>query len=137
MKANPVERLLSFTWARYLLVGVGAVAIDITIYFLLIHFTQLTPSSAKKISFIAGAVWSYLSNKNYTFRVANVAWFVPLLFVVVYFLGFAFNSIVHDFIYRFSFNKVWSVGTATAVSVVWNYIGQKFIVFSKNYTRNE
>lgn len=137
MKANPVERLLSFTWARYLLVGVGAVAIDITIYFLLIHFTQLTPSSAKKISFIAGAVWSYLSNKNYTFRVANVAWFVPLLFVVVYFLGFAFNSIVHDFIYGFSFNKVWSVVTATAVSVVWNYIGQKFIVFSKKYARNE
>lgn len=137
MKANAVERLLSFTWARYLLVGVGAVAIDIATYFILIHFTQLTPSSAKKISFIAGAFWSYISNKKFTFRVTNVSWFVPLLFVVVYFLGFVFNSIVHDFMFAFTSNKVWSVITATVVSVVWNYVGQKFIVFSKKYARNE
>lgn len=137
MKANAVNKLLSFTWARYLLVGIGAVAIDIATYFILIHFTKVTPSSAKKISFIAGAIWSYLSNKKFTFRVTNVLWYVPILFVMVYFLGFVFNSIVHDFIFALSSSKAWSVAAATFISVGWNYVGQKFIVFSNKSIRNE
>ncbi|NDA62341.1 MAG: GtrA family protein [Chitinophagia bacterium] len=137
MKANAVNRLLSFTLTRYLLVGIGAVAIDVFTYFLLIHFTLITPSLAKKISFIVGAIWSYVSNKKFTFRISNVSWYVPLLFGSVYFLGFLLNSIVHDFVYNLSSSKIWSVGTATVISVGWNFVGQKFIVFSKKSIQND
>jgi putative flippase GtrA len=67
MRNKTVKKILAYTWFRYLLVGLGAVLIDIALYFLFIRLSLFDPSAAKRISFSAGAFWSYLNNKNFTF----------------------------------------------------------------------
>jgi putative flippase GtrA len=54
-----------------------------------------------------------------------------LLFTLVYITGFVLNSYFHDLILHQSQNNVFSVLIATVVSVIWNYFGQKFVVFRK------
>jgi len=132
MPRELIKRLLSYTWMRYVLVGMGAVFIDIFFYLILIKFTSISPSYAKRISFIAGGIWSYKYNKNFTFRVSTSNWYAPVLFSIIYLMSFYLNSLVHDYVFTTTFNKLLAVLTATFVSVVWNYIGQKFIIFKKS-----
>jgi putative flippase GtrA len=131
MRNKTVKKILAYTGFRYLLVGLGAVLIDIALYFLFIRLSLFDPSAAKRISFSAGAFWSYLNNKNFTFRVKDVDWYAPLSFTLVYITGFILNSYFHDLILHQLHNNVFSVLTATVVSVIWNYFGQKFVVFRK------
>jgi putative flippase GtrA len=137
MPRELIKRLLTYTSTRYLLVGIGAVCIDIFFYYVLIHFTSVSPSSAKRMSFITGGIWSYRNNKKFTFRVTNSNWYAPIIFSIVYLIGFYLNSLVHDYLFTTTFNKLLAVLTATFVSVVWNYIGQKFFVFKNPTTHHD
>lgn len=56
---------------------------------------------------------------------------MPVYFLVIYVAGFFINSIVHDIILRLTNVKTVAIIIATGTSVVWNYFGQKNIVFKK------
>lgn len=114
---------------RYIIVGGGAVLIDFLVYLLLTYFNIMEASWAKRVSFITGGVWSFIANKLFTFRKMELRISEPLLFVFVYAIGFAMNTVVHDWVLRLYSLKVAAFLMATSISVIWNYIGQKLIVF--------
>ncbi len=118
---------------RYLIVGIGSVSIDFITYYLLINYSnQFTPSTAKRVSFIAGGIWSFIVNKLYTFRSKELKLQEPILFVFIYLVGFVLNTVVHDrLIVFFKINTI-AFLFATTISIVWNYFGQKFLVFRTN-----
>ena len=116
---------------RYLLVGGCAVLIDFCGYYALSGPLGVDPSWAKRISFTAGAAWAFFANKFFTFKQPLLKWNEPLAFIAVYGVGFLANSAVHDFTLRLLARKLPAVIAATAVSTIWNFIGQKFLVFRR------
>ena len=86
---------------RFLVVGGIAVFIDAVVYHLILEFGFLSPSSAKKASFIGGAIWAYFANKYITFDQKKIRAKEPLKYTIVYFFGFLLNSFVHDITFSF------------------------------------
>lgn len=125
MKFSPRVREL----LRYILVGGLAVVIDTVAYFILSDTTGLSASSAKRISFTSGAIWAFFANKYFTFRQPVPRVQEPIIFIAVYIVGFLSNSFIHDYILHVSGSKLFSFASATFVSTVLNYIGQKWLVF--------
>ncbi len=119
---------------RYLIVGGVSVAIDATVYAVLVSSNTFDPSWSKRISFVAGGVWAFFANKFFTFRRPKAKLSEPILFTAVYFCGFVFNSLIHDFVYELLGIKTIAYLISAIIVIIWNFIGQKFIVFKKNKT---
>jgi putative flippase GtrA len=126
-----IKRLLNRELVRYFLAGISAVIVDLAVYLVLIHYTTTDPSTAKKYSFIAGGIWAFFINKFFTFRKHAVKLKEPFLFILVYLIGFLLNSVIHNAVLASTGITLLSFICATFVSVVWNYAGQKWIVFRK------
>jgi putative flippase GtrA len=114
---------------RYLFVGGCAVLIDAGGYVVLSGPLALSPSWAKRLSFMAGAIWAFFANKFFTFKQPARKWDEPFVFAAVYAAGFLANSAVHDLVFHFTARKTAAFFAATAVSTVLNFLGQKFLVF--------
>ena len=114
---------------RFLVVGGIAVFIDAVVYHLILEFGFLSPSSAKKTSFITGAIWAYFANKYITFSQKQFRTSEPFKYTIVYFFGFLLNSVVHDVTYSFVSYPIFPFLLATVTSTIWNFIGQKWFVF--------
>ena len=122
---------------KFLLVGGCAVLIDGVIYFLLSDVFQITsPENAKRYSFIAGAIWAYGMNKYFTFKKPEASLGEPILFCLIYLVGWIANGWVHDLIYPKTPFPIIAFIAATAVSTINNFIGQKWIVFRKNKAKH-
>jgi putative flippase GtrA len=132
-----LNRFLQHEIVRYTIVGGGAVLIDLFTYTLLIQFKFTDPSWAKRIGFTCGAIWSFLINKFYTFRIYNFKISEPVFFAIVYVTGFLINSLIHDWILKSYDTKAFAFAMATCISIVWNYIGQKWLVFRKARNKRE
>ena len=57
---------------RFLVVGGIAVALDAAGYWALMHFGQMNPVWAKRVSFGIGSVWAFFANKYFTFAVREL-----------------------------------------------------------------
>ena len=124
-----IQKLLNNQLCRYLFVGLMAVLIDGVAYVLLTQYSDLDPTLAKRISFIMGSIWAFLMNKYFTFQSKQKKISEPILFIVVYVLGFLLNSVSHDLVYQWWKSSLWAFLVATGLSTVFNFIGQKYIVF--------
>ena len=116
---------------RFILVGGMAVFIDALSYYLLDALTQLEPANSKRLSFLIGSAWAFIMNKFYTFEQRQLHAHEPVLFALVYLLGFLLNSIIHDTVLELLQNKAIAFVLATGVSTCTNFMGQKWIVFRK------
>ena len=94
----------------------------------------------KGISFITATINSYLWNKFWTFKRKTTEKLGRefLQFVVISILGFLINVGIASVIFKFVSpvaglsNDQWAIisaAIATVVSMVWNFLGYKFIVF--------
>lgn len=110
----------------------------ITVFSLTIAFYSLY----KAISFVLSATNSYFWNKFWTFKreITEKIGKEFLRFLVVTFIGFLINVGIASGIFKLispvgGLNPdQWAIGAAvvaTAVSMVWNFIGYKFIVFEQ------
>lgn len=115
----------------YILVGVGAVLIDLLSYKLFLYFDLFDHSSAKRISYVLGSIWGFVLNKKVTFQSEKKNLREPVLFALLYLFSFIANSTIHDWVFAYFNNENIAFGVATLVSVALNYLGQKFIVFKK------
>tara|TARA_B110000467_G_C18318460_1_gene483327 strand:+ start:1897 stop:2232 length:336 start_codon:yes stop_codon:yes gene_type:complete len=97
-KVSKLKKELS----RFLVVGGIAVLIDAVAYHLILEFGLLSPSPAKKASFIAGAIWAYFANKYITFSQRRFRIKEPFKYIFVYCIGFLLNSLVHDATYSYA-----------------------------------
>ena len=115
---------------RYILIGVIVVYIDFFIYQFLIKNIEVDSSISKRFSYIIGASFSFFLNKSITFKSSAVKLREPLLFIIVYFVGFVSNSLVHDILINYVEGNT-PFYVSTLFSILINYLGQKFIVFKK------
>lgn len=114
----------------YIIIGTIVVLVDFLSYHFYYSTLSIDISNSKKISYITGGILSFFLNKIITFKSSKKNISEPLLFSIVYFLGFIFNSITHDLTLKFISGN-YPFYLATVVSVGINYLGQKFIVFKK------
>ncbi len=131
--------------AKFVAVGGLNTLLDLGILNTLIFLSGIAAgwwySIFKGISFIAAVINSYFWNKNWTFGVsdsANIKEFSQ--FMAVSLVGFAINvgaaSLLVNFIgspESISPERWANIGalSATIISLVWNFIGYKFIVFKR------
>lgn len=131
-RANKVIKKIFFSeLVRYIIIGGGAVFIDLVVYWMLTANTAILPSQAKRISFLAGGIWSFFGNKFFTFRKFEASIAEPFLFVIIYLIGFVLNTLIHDLVLKNAGIKPAAFMLATLTSIVWNYAGQKWIIFRK------
>jgi len=131
--------------AKFVAVGGLNTLLDLGILNTLIFLSGIAVgwwySIFKGISFIAAVINSYFWNKHWTFGVsdsANIKEFSQ--FMAVSFVGFAINvgaaSLLVNFIgspESISPERWANIGalSATIISLVWNFVGYKFIVFKR------
>jgi putative flippase GtrA len=115
---------------RYLIVGVSAVLTDFITYRLLSLFLLI--SVAKTISYILGMIVSFYVNRSWTFNSQGEMRKDFSKFVVLY-LGSLFLNVLsnHLTLFLFPYAITFAFLVATGVSVITNYVGQKYWVFRK------
>ena len=116
---------------RYIIVGLCSVLIDFLFYYIFIYFEFLNPNYSKRLSFIMGSIFVFYVNRTYVFKIDEKKLSQYILFSVLYFTSFILNSIIHDYVFLISGLTLISFLSATFVSTVTNFIGQKFIIFKK------
>lgn len=142
--------LLLFQAGKFVVVGVVNTLIDFAVLNLLMFATDIAAgvwyAAFKGISFLAAVTNSYFMNRFWTFKgegQQNKSKELAQFFVVSC-IGFGINVgtaylvvnvISHQFDSLALAAKLWAnVGAlaATAASMIWNFIGYKFIVFKKS-----
>ena len=121
---------LSNEMINYFIVGIVAVLVDLISYLLLFNQFSFTLSNSKRISYVLGAIVSFILNRKITFKSNKKSIKEPILFSLIYISSFILNSIIHDFSILY-FNSLISFSIAASFSIVFNFIGQKFIIFKK------
>lgn len=122
-----IFKLIKTQLFHYLIIGTGSVFIDYLGYISLLSFS-LDSSLSKRISFVLGALFSFLLNKKITFKSKANGFREPITFSILYILSFFGNSIIHDAIEKMTSNQI-AFLLATIFSIIFNFLGQKFIVF--------
>ncbi|MDQ8201919.1 GtrA family protein [Pelagicoccus sp. SDUM812003] len=114
---------------RFALVSGISLGIDYGIYQLLTEIAGLDSSWAKRLSFACIFIWAYFAHKHFTFRNRGFNPAEPIRFSLLYFSGWAINSVVHDLTAADANGSNPAFIAATFVWAVWNFIGQKLFVF--------
>lgn len=128
-----MKKLLKLEGVRYLISGGSAVFTDFIIYFLLFKLLMISPSISKGISYISGAVIAYLINRLWTFE-SGKSHSVSRSFVkfsALYLTTFCLNIIVNRVVLNVSNWALLGFLAATTITIVCNYLGQKFWVFKR------
>ncbi len=110
--------------------GVISISIDFIVYNISQFIFGISMSTSKILSFICGAINSFIMNKKITFKSKNNGFSEPLKFIILYIISLYFNSTTHDYFLRYDVNYLPFI-SATIVSIIINFSGQKFWVFKK------
>lgn len=115
---------------KYLVTGILAVGTDYVSYMILLQF--LSHSPAKAISYVCGMIVAFILNRFWTFQSTNKAHHDAIKFTVVYMSSLLLNVLTNKLALLILPSFVtFCFLVATGVSVVTNYIGQKFWVYRK------
>jgi len=135
-----------FQFGKFVVIGLTNTAVDVGILNVLMVLTQTYSGKniflLNSVSFVVAVIHSYFWNKLWTFKVKRTdATKEFLQFLVVSVVGLLINGTIVYMITTwinpmFDFSAVsWANAakiTATVISLVWNFIGYKFIVFKKS-----
>lgn len=139
--------LFVFQLGKHILMGAFATVIDLkffelSVWFFSVFFIVLNPIIAKGLSFLVSTSFKYLGNKNWTFEKPEKdglgSEITKFFMVVIIGLGidvgsfFYFTKILGP---QFGASEdVWvksSVILAALIAAIWNFTGEKFLVFKK------
>lgn len=136
--------LIVFQFAKYAIVGLANTAVDFGVLNLLMWSTGIYSGKSlillNSAAFLIAVVHSYIWNKLWTFKAKekNSAVKEFVQFLVVSIIGTLINSgivyIITTWVDPMTGKEIWAniaKGIATIVSLTWNFIGYKFIVFKK------
>tara|TARA_B100000214_G_C23779462_1_gene540652 strand:+ start:61 stop:477 length:417 start_codon:yes stop_codon:yes gene_type:complete len=115
---------------KYSLIGIVSLLIDFGIYIFAQSIISLSPSNAKIVSFITASINSFIMNKRITFNSKGLSFTQPIRFAILYIISLFFNSVTHDFVLKYSTDYLPFI-SATVISVLINFTGQKYWVFRK------
>ena len=139
---------------KFIIIGVSAVMVDLIVYYTLSDFLSVNTDLSKAFGFLIGSVYTYILNKRWTWRhteKSNKG--MVAMFGLVYAISFIFNILINKYglvvipefnlnlnvhsdtqnfnIFAIKGHKFLAVFSATAVSAIVNFIGQKFLVFNQ------
>ena len=112
----------------FLLIGGLATTIDFVIYNYL--FTFFSINISKLISMLSSSLFSYFTNKIFTFNKGkhyNQKYLIK--FYIIFLLNLLTNIIVNYYVYKLTSVKLLAFILATLFGMMVNFIGQKFYVF--------
>jgi len=116
----------------FLIIGLATVLIDYSTYRSLIFF-ESNISLAKSIGFALGAIFSFVANRNITFKVKNDFFGHLIKFSLLYFTSMVFNVFVNGISLGLLTNSIFKVQIsfvfATFISATINFVGMKYLVF--------
>ena len=114
----------------YSIIGILSTILDFIIYSLLLSYTNVTASPAKRISFLVGTINSFMFNKKITFKSKEKSFYEPLKYLIVWGSSFFINSFSHDLSSKY-FEGYIPFIIATLISMTINFAGAKLWVFQK------
>lgn len=140
-RRNPVF----FQFGKFITIGLSNTAIDFGILNLLMFLTNIESgylySVFKAVSFLVAVINSYFWNKFWTFENSGTAIGKEALqFITISGIGFGINVIIASLVVNFVgpvggiSPRLWAnfgAFVAIVISVFWNFIGYKFVVFKK------
>jgi len=115
--------------ARFLVVGLSAVATDFATYFALTGLLGAPASPAKATSFVAGALVAFALNRGFVFRSRRSARRQALPFAILYLASLALNTSVNSGLLSAASPRLLAWFVATGASTISNYLGMKLVVF--------
>jgi len=149
---NKMHQLMA-QFGKFVLVGIMNTLVDLIVLNVEMAVTGIVIgagySAEKAISFLFAVTFSYVINKHWTFQdkskegegkkmsqffavsVVGMIINVSVATIVVTYLQIPINNILH---LAFLTPKLWgTIGAlgGTAIGLIWNFIGYKFIVFKK------
>lgn len=135
LKGSPTGKGRSLTRSagRFLIAGGLTVLLDLSVYRLLVEAGWLT-GPAKTLSFIAGTLFAYWINKNWTFEAKAHSHRALLPFMTVYCTTLCANVLVNEGVLKLigvSEVALWvAFLVATGVSATLNFLGMQKMVFA-------
>jgi len=120
----------------FLVVGLATVLIDYVVYSMMVSLGAGIMIS-KAIGFMSGTVFSYFSNKHWTFESAISKKNDFIAFGALYALALALNIISNNIVIYFvgylQTGMLIAFFIATGLSAVLNFLGMKFWVFRSKH----
>jgi putative flippase GtrA len=133
-----------FQFAKFITVGLANTAVDFGVLNFLMWSSGIYEGKSiilfNVISFLIAAIHSYIWNKLWTFGMKEKTNVVGqfLQFIIISLIGVLINSgivyIIATWVNLGTSKEIWvniAKIVATIVSLVWNFVGYKFIVFKK------
>ena len=118
---------------RFLIVGFTTVGIDFFVYWCLLYISVFSIETSKGIGFLSGTIFSYFTNKSWTFDYKSFYLKSALKFILLYtftmFINIFLNSSILSILDNLSFKFIFAFLFATIVSAILNFLGMKFLVF--------
>jgi len=119
---------------RYLFVGGTAFVVDYGLLYMLTEYAALHYLLSATISFIAGLVVNYFLSTWWIFRKSKLQnkWAEFLVFAIIGVVGLLLNNLfMYVFTDLFHIHYMVSKLITTALVMVWNFVGRKYILFNK------
>jgi len=133
VKESARNKALHKQFIKFGIVGVANTVIDWTVYFILSRFVPFFASNlvyAKAISFLFGVTNSYYWNRKWTFRSLNNSLSIFIPFFMLNVVSIIINTgVMFVALTYLSLPEIIALGSATAVTLLWNFVGSKLFVF--------
>ena len=113
---------------RFIIVGSIAFFIDLGTYYILSIFLSIFLS--KFFSFIIASGFTYLCNKNWTFKHQDSDNSL-IKFIIFYIISGNLNSTINSISLYLIKDKFFSFILATGFTMIFNFLGLKFFIFKK------
>lgn len=119
--------------AKFVVVGFTNTILDFTMYFVLTRLSQFFffhKVTTKAISYTAGVINSYILNRSWTFRSSKSILKSAGKFLVISLIGLIVNSsTMYVCLHILSMHEIFSLVTATVITMLWNFTMTKVFVF--------
>lgn len=131
-----MKKIIDKTTVKFLLVGVVNTLVGTGVMFLLYNLAGVNYWVSSAANYIAGSVVSYFLNKYFTFKNTEKSLKQILVFILniclCYFLAYGIAKPVAEYLLSsasLSLKENVAMLAGSGLFVVFNYFGQRFIVF--------
>ena len=129
-KAKSIWKRIPTSFYRFLLIGGSATIFDFIIYMILSNHLDITIS--KVLSTSLASIYSFILNKKWTFvDESKLSSSQVAKYVVVQIINIFVNTTINTIVFHLTHYKILSFIVATGISMMVNYLLQRFFVFQE------
>jgi putative flippase GtrA len=114
---------------RFAVIGAVATVVHYTILVSSVEGLHATPLWGSSIGFIAGVIVGFFLNRRFTFTEARPLGASFAKYAMVYAIGFVLNATILQTLIHAGLWYLAAQAAATAIVLVWNFIGARFFAF--------